>query len=487
MAELTQDQGTEAKARGGMTVTKTFSALRIPAYRFLWLSMCCSFLGMQMQIFARGLLAYQLGGTASAIGVVSLGFAIPQLLFSLIGGTVADRVERRKLMMISQAGTATVAVTVAVLVETGHMTVPLLFVTGLFQGTVFAFSGPARQAFVPEVVGQDQVMNAIALSNAGMNLSRIAGPSLAGALVAVSWIDLQGLYFLQGLLNVVSLLLLLLLPALSKGQVKAADREAAADQGHAVGRRRGGRAPRSGSVFGDLTNGMRYVWRSPILLTLLMMGLVPTFVGMSYQSYLPVFAKNVFGDGVHRNAAAIGFMGTMSGIGALIGSLAVASLSDYRRRTQIQLAAGLGYGLFLAFFAMQTSFTMAALALVGVGFMSSFFQSLNSTMVMTASDPEYYGRVMSVNMLTFSLMPIGSFVMGYVIDAIGEVALGPLELIGVQMAYVGAGAIITLFVLSVTLLNPSYRRLEQDDIRGFAESTAESLRPAAEPLKATAK
>src|SRR5262245_37724491 len=103
--------------QGLLSITKTFSALRIPAYRYLWLSMCCSFLGMQMQIFARALLAYQLGGTASAIGMVSLGFAIPQLAFSLVGGTVADRVERRRLMMVSQAGTALVAVMVSALVQ----------------------------------------------------------------------------------------------------------------------------------------------------------------------------------------------------------------------------------------------------------------------------------------------------------------------------------------------------------------------------------
>jgi hypothetical protein len=116
--------------------------------------------------------------------------------------------------------------------------------------------------------------------------------------------------------------------------------------------------------------------------------------------------------------------------------------------------------------------------------MSAFFQSLNSTMVMTASDPQYYGRVMSVNMLTFSLMPIGSFLMGYVIDAIGEVSLGGLELIGVQVAYLGAGAIITIFVLAVTVFNPSYRKLEQEDLKGFAVVTAESMRRDTTPAHA---
>jgi MFS family permease len=452
--------------------------------------MICSFLGMQMQMFARGVLAYELGGAAGAIGVVSLGWAIPQLIFSLVGGTVADRFDKRKLMMLSQAGTATVAVAVSVLVATGHITVFILFLTGLVQGTVFAFGGPARQAFVPEVVGQKEMMNAIALQQAGMNLSRIGGPSLAGALVAISWIDIEGLYFLQAILNVLSLTLLLFLPKLVGSGLRASDREAMAEAARngATAPGPGRRRPQgSGSMMRDLGDGLRYIGASPILLTLLLMGLVPTLIGMSYQNYLPVFAKDVFGDGIHRNAGAIGLMGTMSGLGALIGSLAVASLAEYKRRTQIQLAAGLGYGIFLATFAMQDAFAAALIALVGLGFMTSFFQSLNSTMVMTASDPAYYGRVMSVNMLTFSLMPIGSFVMGFIIDAIAPFTLGPLDLLGVQAAYLGAGTIITGFVLAVTVFNPSYRRLEQDDFRRFATTTAESVRssgPAREPASA---
>ncbi len=457
---------------GGISITKTFSAFRIPAYRFLWLSMICSFAGMQMQMFARGLLAYELGGTAGAIGVVSLGFAIPQLVLSLVGGTVADRFDKRKLMMLSQAGTAIVAVAIAVLVASGHMTVLLLFISGLFQGTVFAFGGPARQAFVPEVVGEKEMMNAIALNNAGMNLSRIGGPFLAAALVAVAWIDLQGLYFIQAGLNVISLALLFFLPALARGGLKASDRAPALNGAASVSPHR--RPQRSGSVMSELKAGLRYIANSPILLTLIMMGLVPTLVGMSYQNYLPVFAKNVFGDGIHRNAGAIGMMGMMSGIGAFTGSLAVASLSEYRRRTQLQLAAGVGYGLFLMFFAMQGTFAIALAALVGLGFMSSFFQSLNSTMVMTASEPQYYGRVMSVNMLTFSLMPIGAFITGFIIDAIGHVNVGDMELLGVQAAYLGAGAIITVFVLGVTVFNPSYRKLEQNDLAGFARVPAAS-------------
>jgi MFS family permease len=442
-------------------LANTFSAFGVPAYRLIWLSQVSSTTGMQMQMFARGLLAYQLGGRAGAIGFVTLGQAIPQFLFSMVGGAIADRFERRRLMMVTQMLTAVTAIIVAVMVKAEMMTVPYLFVAGLVQGSIMSFGGPARQAFVPEVVGEKDLMNALALNNAAMNLSRIGAPSLAGALVAVSWIDLGGLYFIQAVLSVFSLVLLFALPHYARLQAKAADSAEAAPGRHES--RRDQKA-RSGSMTRDFFDGLRYISSSPILVTLLLMGLVPTLLGQSYQQFLPVFAKNVFGDGIHRNAGALGLMGTMSGVGALMGALTVASLSSYKRRTQIQLASGLGFGLFLACFAIQSSYAAALFLLVGVGFMSSFFQSLNSTMVMSASDPAYYGRVMSVNMLTFSLTAFGTFGIGYLIDLIGHVSRGPLDLLGVQATFLGLGVIIMAFILAVTVFNPSYRRLEQSDL-----------------------
>jgi MFS family permease len=450
---------TERPRRSLSAFTTTFSAFRVPAYRLVWLSQVCGTSGMQMQMFARGLLAYELGGTAGAIGVVGLGQAIPQGLFSMFGGTIADRFERRKVMMVTQLMTAIVAVTVSALVRADMMTIPLLFLAGVIQGTVMSFGGPARQVFVAEVVGERELMNAMALNNAAMNLSRIAAPSLAGVLVGISWIDLGGLYDVQAGLNVVSLILLFILPAFmaKNPQVTAAE--------SAGGMRRGNQRRPSGSVFGQWLDGVRYIKSSPILITLLALGLVPTLLGQSYQQYLPVFAKNVFGDGVDRNAHALGLMGTVGGVGALLGALAVASLSNYRKRTQLQLLSSLSFGLFLAMFAVQSSYASALIMLTGAGFMASFSQSLNSTMVMSATDPEYYGRVMSVNMLTWSLQAFGTFGTGYVIDFVGTLDYGRVDLLGVQVTFLGLGLIIAAFVIAVTLFNPRYRNLEQEDLQ----------------------
>jgi MFS family permease len=421
---------------------------------------------MQVQMFARGLLAYELGGSAAAIGLVILGQAIPQLMFSMLGGTVADRMDRRMMMVWVQAFKAIFAILITAMVLAEVMTVTYLFLFGLVQGVNIAFGGPARQAFVPEVVGKKELMNALALNNAAMNLSRIGAPSLAAAIVAISWADIAGVYIFQMILDVIALVLLFFLPSIAHGKMNAADRDP--EDAHVR------RAPRAGgfrTIVGEIGEGFRYIYASPILLTLLGIGLVPTLLGQSHQQFLPVFAKDVFGDGVDRNAGALGFMGTMSGIGALAGSLLVATLSDYKRRTLLQLGSGLGYGLFLAAFAVQNNYAAAIIMLVGVGFSSAFLQSLNSTMLMTVADPSYHGRVMSVNMLTFSLTSVGTFVMGYIIDYIGGATIGSLTLGPVQVAYFVSGAIIAAFILATTVFNPSYRRLEQSDLRRYSEAS----------------
>lgn len=472
-------RGPMSEGAGLLQIHKTFSALKIPAYRLLWASTLCGFLGMQMQMVGRGLLAYEIGGTSSAIAIVSLGMGLPMLVFSLIGGAVADRFERRKVIMMSQLGTALIAVTVALLVQTGYIQLYHLFLTGVAQGTMFSFGGPSRQALIPELVGEKQMMNAIALNNAGMNLSRIVGPSIAGAMVAIPWIDIQGVFYIQAILNVTALGLLFFLPKIRKAQQT---REAVAVEALATANGHNGAAARSEpekkarrSVLRELVDGLRYVGASPILFTLLLMGLVPSLLGMSYQAFLPVYAKDVFGDGQARNAEALGLMMTMTGLGALIGSLVVAMMADYPRRTQLQLWAGLGFGVGLAFFAVQNSFTMAIIGLVILGFSANFFQALNATMVMMASDQRYYGRVMSVNMMTFALMPLGTLPVGFLADHIGDVVIGPLSLIGIQVTNFGAGILIAAFILMVTFMNRAYRHLEQDDFKRFAVVAAERV------------
>jgi MFS family permease len=455
-------------------VGHTFDAFTIPAYRYYWASNFSATFAMQVQTFARALLAYELGGSASAIGLVLLGQAVPQTGLSMFGGALTDRMDRRTLIMAVQFSKCVLAALITVMVLTETITVGALFVFGLVQGVILAFSGPPRSAIVTEIVPDRYLMNAMALNNTGANFSRLGAPSLAAGLVSISWIDIGGLYVFQAALDMFSFICLMILPFL-KGWRDARAEVAAGRASGPVKKPLGGRA-----MLREQVEGYRYVFASPVLLTLLAIGLVPTFLGQSYQQFLPVFAKDVFGDGVDRNAAAIGFMGTMNGVGALAGSLAVASAADYRRRSMLQLAAGLGFGVSMLLFAATGFYPLAVLWLMVVGFTTAALASLNTTMLFTVSDRAYYGRVMSVNMLNMSFMMVGAFLTGYVIDAAPEISLGSLTLEPVQAVYAGVGLLITLFILSITIFNPSYRRLGKDD--AAAESPPAEQPPlAAEP------
>jgi predicted MFS family arabinose efflux permease len=217
------------------------------------------------------------------------------------------------------------------------------------------------------------------------------------------------------------------------------------------------------------------VTSSPTLLTLLVMGAVPMLLGLSFQSYLPVFAKDVFGDGVDGNSTGLGLMMTMIGVGAIVGSLAVAATADYPRRTLLQIGAGLLFGASLMLFGVQQNFVFALLALVAVGFVSDYFAALNGTIIVSASDPAYYGRVMSINIMTFALMPLGTLPIGLLADAIGHVSIGGFDLIGVQVTTIGCGLIIATFMGAVGLFNRSYRHLDQSALKQSAHAATDRL------------
>lgn len=181
---------------------------------------------------------------------------------------------------------------------------------------------------------------------------------------------------------------------------------------------------------------------------LLALGFIPIILGFPYQTLLPVFAGekvwNVGGGG-------LGLMSSATGAGALIGALVVASLTNVRRRGQLQLATGALFGVSLLGLGLAPSFIFALFSLMIVGFAGSTYQSLNSTLIMASTDPDYYGRVMSVNQIGFSLMPIASLPTGAIADQIGA-----------PQTVAGAGVLVTLFVTAVATLLPSYRRLELD-------------------------
>jgi Na+/melibiose symporter-like transporter len=259
-----------------------------------------------------------------------------------------------------------------------------------------------------------------------MNFCRVADPALAGALLAVPSIGVNGVFVVMALMYGVVLASLLRLPRRPRdGRVESPDR------------------PRSSS-WEQLLEGLGYLRSSPVLLALLGMGFLAMFFGMPFQTLMPLFAEHVFGVG----AGGLGVLMSAVGLGALAGSLTVAALSRFPRPAQLQLGFGIAFGLGLVAFALAPSFLLAVLALVLVGFASSAYSALNSTLVMANTQPRLHGRVMSVYLLTFATMPLGAFPLALLADQLG----GP-------PVVAGAGLMVAGAIGGVGLFYPAYRRI----------------------------
>ncbi len=401
---------------------RTFDSLKERDFRLLWFGMLPSTLAMQMGMVTNGYLAYDITGSAAAVGFVTLGFGIPMLFLSLIGGVVADRLSKRQILMATQSVVGLAALILAVLVLTNLIQIWQMTVVAFMMGTAFAFNMPARQAFVAELVGKDRLTNAVALNNTGMNMARVVGPSIAGAFIGISFIGIGGVYVIMTIMYAVVVLSISRLP--DHGVLPSANKQRGLD---------------------SLIDGLRYIRNHRILSALMLLAFAPTLLGMSYQALMPVFAEDVFNVG----ATGLGLLMTITGIGALVGSLAVATFSNFRRRGLLQIGLGVAFGGALAVFAFSQSLPVAVPTLIIVGAASAAYMALNMSLVMEHSEPAYHGRVMSINMLTFSLMPLSVVPTGFLVDIYGAPTV-----IGIS------GVLLATIVGLYGFLHPSYRNVE---------------------------
>ncbi len=397
----------------------TFSSLENRGYRWYWLSSVASYAAMQMQIVVRGWLVYDLTDSALALGLVSFAVGVPLLLLSPYGGAIADRVDKRRLIIISQVLTAVATLVVAVLIAIDAIALWHLVVASVVSGIILAFNLPSRQAIIPELVGQGQIMNAVALGSGAMNLNRVVAPALGGVLAGA--LGIGAVYYIIVACYVVAAALLFLVPPL-RTQV---------------------RDPHP-TVFGAIGEGLRYVRRSPVLLQLLLMAMIPIAFGMPYQMLLPVFAADVLDVG----PSGLGYLMGAAGIGALAGSLYVASLSDLRRKGLLLLIAAVMFGVFLVLFSMSTLFYLSLFLLLGVGMASSSYMAANNTLLLIHAEDRVRGRVMSLYMMTIGLYPMAVLP-----------AAAIAESVGAPVAVAVGGGILILFTLAMAAARPALRRL----------------------------
>lgn len=430
--ETTKRSGTAApskkpgSSKPGISLSgvRTFDSLSNSAYRFYLFGMMGQWGSMNMQLVTRSLLIYRLTGSAAILGLMSLASALPMLLLSLFGGAIADRVPKKRVMQIGQASSAVVALSVAVTLTTGYLS-PLhpgswwvLIVNSVLQGTIMALMMPSLQAIIPEIVNSGQVMNAVALNSLGMNTLRLVAPAVAGLLVDA--FDFEAVFYTMTGLYLLAVLFTSFIPV--KGDTTV--------RGH-------------GTLF-DIREGLRYIRGNTTILLIVVFTLVIIVVSMPYQYMMPIFADDILKVG----ATGMGVLMSVSGIGAIIGSLTIASMPNKRRGIML-LVSGLVLGLSLVVFSFSQSWPLSLGLMVFVGLGLTGRQTLSTTLLQSYTEAEYLGRVMSINMMDVGLSSLGTFFAGLLAEAVGA-----------QWAIGGFAMFLVLLSIFAMVFVPTIRRLD---------------------------
>jgi MFS family permease len=411
----------ERQAGSGL---RTFSSFKNPIFRLYYIAMLGQMAAMNMQLMTRSLLVLRLTGSGTALGVMALGNALPMLFFSLFGGVLADRVRKKYVLIWGQLASAVVSLGIALILMTGFMSADrpfswlILVAAGLVQGTIMGLMMPARQAIIPEIVKQSELMNAVSLNTLGMNTLRLFAPAAAGFLI--DGFGFHAIYFAMTGLYGLAVFFVTLMPLTGTVSLQG----------------RGGIA--------DVKDGLKYVRGQTSLLLILLVTLMMTVLSMPYMMLLPMFTENIWDVG----ASGLGILMGVSGLGAMAGSLVLASLPDKKRGLML-LLSGIIMGVALVAFAFSPTFTIALGVIVLVGIGQTGRMTLSNTLLQYYVDDAYRGRVMSLYMMEFGLSSFGVFFAAIMAD-----------LVGPQMAVGGLAVLMVILSTLALFLVPRLRRLD---------------------------
>ncbi len=398
-----------------------FESMQYRDFRWMAAGSFVSFLAMNMQMITRAWLVLRLTDDSPvALAWVMASFSVPMTLVSPIGGALADRLPRKYLVIISQAGNAVMTIVIGMLDMTGLVEFWHVLAIGFINGSLMTFNMPSRQAMLSEIVPERSLMNAISLNNSGMNLTRIVGPAVAGFMIVL--VGTHGVFFTVGAIYVFSVISTMLVNAGTKP---------------ASNSRR--------SVGGDVIEGLKYAAGDRARLGLIILVLLTTLFGFSYYALLPAWAREALNVGSEDLGALMGIMG----IGALVGTLGLAAAPNVKRRGLWLLGSSIMWGVSLAMFSQVTNYGVSIPFLLAIGAISSISMSLTMTMMQVLAAPEMRGRMMSIAMMTFGAMPLSSIPFGIL-----------AEYTGTPDSLMISGILLAVITLLFGIFYPGFRRVE---------------------------
>jgi MFS family permease len=379
---------------------------------------------MNMQIVTGSLLIYRLTGSAALLGTLSLVTALPMIVFSLFGGAIADRIQKKQILVVCLICSAAISICVALSLDTGYLNREntgswwILMASAFFQGITMGLLMPARQAMIPEIVSREQMMNAVALNLLGFNVLGLLAPGAAGFMIDA--FDFKSVYYTMAGLSVYAAVLIFFLPHTSK--ITA----------------------RGSNILLDIKNGLKYIRHNATILLVLTLTLIGVVLSMPYQQLLPIFVDDILGVG----STGMGVLMSVSSAGAMAGSFILASLPNKKRGIML-VASGFVSGLALVIFAFSSSWALSLAFIVFIGLGQSIRGTTSGALLQSYTKADYMGRVMSIFMMQWGLMSLCTFFAGVLADVIP-----------VQWVVGGlATALIILSTLTMIFI-PRIRRLD---------------------------
>ncbi|MEE9286417.1 MAG: MFS transporter [Dehalococcoidia bacterium] len=401
--------------------THIYAALAHRDFRLLLAGNVATQLGQWTQQVGKGWLVYTLTQSTLQLGLVSFFMGLGMLLGAPVGGALADRFNRRKVILASQTALVIIALFLAFLVLTDAIRIWHIYILALLSGGGFATNGPSRQSLVHDLVGKRDLPNAIALNTVSMNSMRIIGPSIGGIMIGT--VGIEGTFFVQAGGYVVAMILVLMMRTTPPPSDAIHD-----------------------PMLQSMAAGARYARRDRTIALLLTIGFVSGFLGMAYMQLLPAYVGDVL---KQDKGSVLGYLMTAGGIGGLLGALGVTLLGNFRWKGRLLVAAVATTGLLQLLLGGFSTLMVAIPVLAGLGAAGAITLTMTNTLLQTNVDDQYRGRVMSLYfMLSFSLAPLGVLFGGAIAESVG-----------LQPTIMVLGALVIAAMAWIVISSPRIRRL----------------------------
>lgn len=381
------------RSAGRRAARGTFAALAVRDYRLLWGGLIVLFGASQIRMVASGYLAYELTGSPLLLSVVAMGYAVPMLTLALVGGVVADRFERRRLVQAAQGMFSAVALFVGVSIQLGAVTWMHLLIASALQGALWAILVPARQAMIPGIVGRKLTTNALALMAAAFSMTTLLGPAVGGWLYGFG--GPAATYYFVAAMGALAVIL--------TGRITAVGAPAATGVSHGAA----------------IREGLSYIRRQPDIVLLFLISVVYALVAMPFRLILPVFVVDLYGMGPE----VLGLLVSSMGVGSVGAAVVVAGTAPGRRGLILVCGAILASVAILVMAGVALFWVgMAGMFVLGIG--DAIRKALNQAVMLEIAAEEYHGRVASVFMISFGLVPLGALPAGALAEAFGGQVAG---------------------------------------------------------------